>query len=204
MRVAAEPTVDGRSSAALDVETSRTDEDYARIDAVLAEAFGGVFAASAEAASRLRRIQDSGGAVRFVRAPDGGCVGAASCSASAVGTAELAGVGTGPGFRGRAMAPAGCASTSVTARRAAGCTWCSKDDVEARAGLQSLPRGRRTSVRQGYDIRGSPRSCRAAVYTSAVAAAALAQPKDRACRTAASLIRAERAGSSAKPCSARA
>jgi ribosomal protein S18 acetylase RimI-like enzyme len=90
--------------APLLVETPSTDEDYASIDAALSEAFAGAFASSPEGVARLRRIQDGGGAVRFVRAPDGGCAGAASCSAPAVGTAELAGVGTRPAFRGRGVA----------------------------------------------------------------------------------------------------
>ncbi|MFC7647365.1 hypothetical protein ACFQX6_47750 [Streptosporangium lutulentum] len=86
------------------VETPSTDEDYASIDAALSEAFAGVFTSSPEGAARLRRTQENGGAVRFVRAPDGGCAGGASCSAPAVGTAELAGVGTRPAFRGRGIA----------------------------------------------------------------------------------------------------
>ncbi|MFC4588812.1 GNAT family N-acetyltransferase [Sphaerisporangium corydalis] len=90
--------------AVLLVETPSTDEDYASIDAALAEAFNGEFASSPEGVARLRRIQESGGAVRFVRAPDGRCAGGASCSAPAVGTSELAGVGTRPAFRGRGIA----------------------------------------------------------------------------------------------------
>lgn len=87
-----------------EVETPRTDGDYASIDAALTEAFTGEFASSPEGVARLRRTQESGGAVRFVRTPDGGCAGAASCSAPAVGTSELAGVGTRPAFRGRGVA----------------------------------------------------------------------------------------------------
>jgi RimJ/RimL family protein N-acetyltransferase len=39
-------------------------------------------------------------------APDGGCAGGASCSAPAVGTSELSGVGTRPTLRGRGIATA--------------------------------------------------------------------------------------------------
>ncbi|MFI1095332.1 GNAT family N-acetyltransferase [Streptomyces sp. NPDC020917] len=84
----------------------RTDEEFAAIDAALAEAFGGEFEASPQGAARLRRTQESGGAVRFMPAPDGGCAGAASCSAPAAGTGEVAGVGTRPAFRGRGVAAA--------------------------------------------------------------------------------------------------
>ncbi|WP_299538198.1 GNAT family N-acetyltransferase [uncultured Streptomyces sp.] len=88
------------------VEAPYGDEDFRAIDAALGEAFGGVFAPSPEGAARLRRTEDGGGAVRFVRAPDGSCAGGASCSAPAVGTCELAGVGTRPAFRGRGIAAA--------------------------------------------------------------------------------------------------
>ncbi|MGW0860834.1 GNAT family N-acetyltransferase [Streptomyces sp. NPDC002611] len=93
-----------RAAAGLSVETPYTDGDYAAIDAALSEAFAGDFASSPEGAARLRRTQDNGGAVRFVRSPDGGCAGAASCSAPAVSTSELAGVGTRLAFRGRGIA----------------------------------------------------------------------------------------------------
>ncbi|WP_330467956.1 GNAT family N-acetyltransferase [Streptomyces longwoodensis] len=86
--------------------TPGTDAEYAAIDAALSEAFGGEFPQSPEGAARLRRIQDGGGEVRFVRAPDGDCAGAATCSAPAVGTSELAGVGTRPAYRGRGVAAA--------------------------------------------------------------------------------------------------
>ncbi|MFG2135013.1 GNAT family N-acetyltransferase [Streptomyces sp. NPDC048751] len=92
------------SRTGLLVETPGTDADYAAIDAALSEAFDSAFAASEEGAARLRRIQESGGAVRFVRDSDGGCAGAGTCSAPAVGTSELAGVGTRPAFRGRGVA----------------------------------------------------------------------------------------------------
>ncbi|WP_459184110.1 GNAT family N-acetyltransferase [Streptomyces sp.] len=81
------------------VETPSADEDFASIDAALSEAFAGEFTSSAQGAAPLRRTQENGGAVRFVRAPDGSCAGGASCSAPAEGTAELSGVGTRPAFR---------------------------------------------------------------------------------------------------------
>ncbi|MCX5400868.1 GNAT family N-acetyltransferase [Streptomyces sp. NBC_00102] len=91
---------------ALLVRTPESDEEYAAVDAALSESFEGVHVSSAQGVARLRRTQESGGGVRFVRAPDGTCAGAASCSAPAVGTAELAGVGTRPAFRGRGIAGA--------------------------------------------------------------------------------------------------
>ncbi|MFE9063408.1 GNAT family N-acetyltransferase [Streptomyces violaceusniger] len=100
--------------AAVPVSVPSTDEDYRAIDAALSEAFVGEFASSPEGAARLRRIQEDGGAVRFVRAPDGGCAGGATCSAPAVGTAELAGVGTRPAFRGRGIAAAVTAALTET------------------------------------------------------------------------------------------
>jgi ribosomal protein S18 acetylase RimI-like enzyme len=84
----------------------RTDEEFAAIDAALSEAFGGEFGPSPEGAARLRRTEEGGGAVRFVPAPGGGCAGAASCSAPAAGTGEVAGVGTRPAFRGQGVAAA--------------------------------------------------------------------------------------------------
>ncbi|GGL91343.1 hypothetical protein GCM10010129_38850 [Streptomyces fumigatiscleroticus] len=108
------PVADSRPAALLPVEIPCTDEAYASIDAALAEAFGGDFTPSPEGAARLRRTQENGGAVRFVRAPDGGCAGAASCSAPAVGTSELAGVGTRPGFRGRGIAASVTAALTDT------------------------------------------------------------------------------------------
>ncbi|GGK69448.1 hypothetical protein Sme01_14930 [Sphaerisporangium melleum] len=96
------------------VESPATDADYEAIDAALAEAFGGMFASSPEGAARLRRTEDDGGAVRFVRAAEGGCAGAAMCSTPAEGTAELAGVGTRPAFRGRGIAAAVTATLAET------------------------------------------------------------------------------------------
>ncbi|MDX2593158.1 MULTISPECIES: GNAT family N-acetyltransferase [Streptomyces] len=97
------------------VETPVTDEDYTAVDAALSEAFDGEFPPSPESAARLRRTQEGGGAVRFVRAADGGCAGAAICSAPADGTAELAGVGTRPAHRGRGIAAAVTAALAATA-----------------------------------------------------------------------------------------
>jgi ribosomal protein S18 acetylase RimI-like enzyme len=88
------------------VETPATDEDYASIDAAMSEGFGGEFAPSAHGAARLRRVQENGGAVRFVRAPDGSCAGGAACSPPAVGTCELSGVSTRPLLRGHGIATA--------------------------------------------------------------------------------------------------
>ncbi|WP_031080099.1 GNAT family N-acetyltransferase [Streptomyces sp. NRRL S-118] len=101
-----------RSVPAPGVETPATDEEYAELDAALAEAFGGVFAPSAEGAARLRRTQQGGGAVRFVRTPEGGCAGGASCTPPAEDTAELSGVGTRPAHRGRGVA--GAVTAAVT------------------------------------------------------------------------------------------
>ncbi|MFI6513057.1 GNAT family N-acetyltransferase [Streptosporangium sp. NPDC050855] len=116
------PSVTGAS--ALPVEVPATDEDYASIDAALSEAFDGEFVSSPEGAARLRHIQESGGAVRFVRAPGGGCAGGACCSAPAVGTAELSGVGTRPAFRGRGIAVAVTAAlTEVMFARGADSVW---------------------------------------------------------------------------------
>ncbi|WP_433252643.1 GNAT family N-acetyltransferase [Streptosporangium sp. CA-135522] len=102
------------ATAALLVETPSTDEDYASIDAALSEAFAGEVTPSPQGAARLRRTQENGGAVRFIRAPDGGCAGGASCSAPAVGTAELSGVGTRPAFRGRGIAASVTAALTET------------------------------------------------------------------------------------------
>lgn len=113
------PPVEGRP-----VETPATDEEYAALDAALSEAFGGAFAASAEGAARLRRLQETGGAVRLVRAPEGGCAGGASCSPPAEDTAELAGVGTRPAHRGRGIAAAVTAAVAEAVfARGAGSVW---------------------------------------------------------------------------------
>ncbi|OIK28249.1 GNAT family N-acetyltransferase [Streptomyces malaysiense] len=96
------------------VEAPVTDEDYSAIDRALSEAFGGEWAPSPEGAARLRRTEEGGGAVRFVRAEDGGCAGGALCSAPAEGTAELAGVGTLSAYRGRGIAGAVTVSLAET------------------------------------------------------------------------------------------
>ncbi|SOE06898.1 GNAT family N-acetyltransferase [Streptomyces sp. Ag109_G2-15] len=98
----------------IEVAAPDTDEDYTAIDSALSEAFGGEFPPSAEGAARLRRTQESGGAVRFVRATDGGCAGGAICSAPAHDTSELAGVGTRPAYRGRGIAAAVTAALAET------------------------------------------------------------------------------------------
>ncbi|MEV6056759.1 GNAT family N-acetyltransferase [Streptomyces sp. NPDC052107] len=97
-----------------EVEAPATQADYTAIDLALSEAFGGEWASSPEGAARLRRTEEGGGAVRFVRAPGGGCAGGATCSASAEGTAELAGVGTLPAYRGRGIAAAVTATLAGT------------------------------------------------------------------------------------------
>ncbi|SEB84650.1 GNAT family N-acetyltransferase [Streptomyces melanosporofaciens] len=131
---------------AVPVAVPSTDEDYRAIDAALSEAFAGEFASSPEGAARLRRIQEDGGAVRFVRAPDGGCAGGATCSAPAVGTAELAGVGTRPAFRGRGIAAAVTAALTETMfARGAQSVW-----------LEYSGEGsRRVYERVGYQPRGT-------------------------------------------------
>ncbi|SNX66609.1 acetyltransferase (GNAT) family protein [Streptomyces sp. TLI_55] len=106
------------------VESPATDEEFAELDAALAEAFGGVFAPSAQGAARLRRTQQSGGAVLFVRDPQGGIAGGASCSPSAEGTAELSGVGTRTAYRGRGIAAAVTAALTETMfAQGAGSVW---------------------------------------------------------------------------------
>ncbi|MFF9179940.1 GNAT family N-acetyltransferase [Streptomyces misionensis] len=92
------------------VEAPVPEADYIALDTAPAEAFGGAWAPSPKGAARLRRTAEGGGAVRLVRAPDGGCAGGALCSAPAEGTAELAGVKTLPAHRGRGVAAAVTAS----------------------------------------------------------------------------------------------
>ncbi|WP_329460353.1 GNAT family N-acetyltransferase [Streptomyces sp. NBC_01497] len=102
----------------------RTDDEYAVLDAALCDAFDGQFAPSPEGAARLRRTQERGGAVRLVRTPDGGCAGGGSCSPPAVGTSELAGVGTRPAHRGQGVAAAVVASlTEAMFGAGAGSVW---------------------------------------------------------------------------------
>lgn len=113
-----------RSAESPRVESPAGDEDFADLDAALSEAFGGVFTPSAQAAARLRRTQQSGGAVRFVRDPQGGITGGASCSPPAEDTAELSGVGTRPAHRGRGIAAAVTAVlTEAMFAQGAGSVW---------------------------------------------------------------------------------
>ncbi|MEU4928078.1 GNAT family N-acetyltransferase [Streptomyces yokosukanensis] len=110
-------------AAPFEVEAPATDADYAALDKALAAAFGGEWEPSPQSAARLRRTEESGGAVRFVRAP-GGCAGGALCSAPAEGTAELAGVGTLPAHRGRGIAAAVTSTLAATMfGRGAGSVW---------------------------------------------------------------------------------
>ncbi|WP_042375805.1 GNAT family N-acetyltransferase [Streptacidiphilus melanogenes] len=131
------------------VETPGSDEDYAALDAALAEAFGGAFPPSPEGAARLRRTQDGGGAVRFVRV-DKEVAGGALCSAPAVGMAELAGVGTRPAFRGRGIAQAVTAELAMAsfAHGARG-VWLEYDGEGSRRVYERVgfrPRGTRLYV----------------------------------------------------------
>ncbi|WBB57981.1 GNAT family N-acetyltransferase [Streptomyces sp. WMMC500] len=106
------------------VETPATDAEFRALDAALAEAFGGAFAASADGAARLRRLAEDGGEVRFVRAGGDGCAGGATCSPPAEDTAELAGVGTRPAYRRRGVAAAVTAAlTRAVFDRGAGSVW---------------------------------------------------------------------------------
>ncbi|MFF4754634.1 GNAT family N-acetyltransferase [Streptomyces sp. NPDC002514] len=140
------PAPEDRPTGLPVVETPSTDEDFAAIDAALSEAFTGDFAASPEGVARLRRTEENGGAVRFVRAPGGGCAGAASCSAPAVGTAELTGVGTRPAHRGHGIAGSVTAAlTDVMFARGARSVW-----------LEYSGEGsRRVYERVGYRPRGT-------------------------------------------------
>jgi ribosomal protein S18 acetylase RimI-like enzyme len=132
------------------VETPDTDADFLAVDAALAEAFGGEFPASAAGAARLRRVQELGGAVRFVRASDGGCAGGGSCSAPAVGTSELAGVGTRPEHRGRGIAAAVVANlTEAMFTKGNSSVWLEYDGDGSRRVYERLgyrPGGRRLYV----------------------------------------------------------
>jgi ribosomal protein S18 acetylase RimI-like enzyme len=94
------------TTVVITVEAPADDASFAAVDATLSEAFEGLYASSPEGVARLRRTVAGGGAVRLVRAADGTCAGAACCSAPAVGTAELSGIGTRPAYRGRGIAGA--------------------------------------------------------------------------------------------------
>jgi ribosomal protein S18 acetylase RimI-like enzyme len=132
------------------VQTPQTDEEFAALDAALAEAFGGVFPPSAQGAARLRRTQESGGAVRFVRDPEGGIAGGASCSPVAEGTAELSGVGTRPACRGRGIAAAVTAAlTEAMFSQGAGSVWLEYSGEGSRRVYERVgyrPRGTRLYV----------------------------------------------------------
>ncbi|MGQ4514186.1 GNAT family N-acetyltransferase [Streptomyces sp. DW26H14] len=102
----------------------RDDAEYTGLDAALCEAFDGEFVPSPEGGARLRRTQEGGGGARLVRAEDGTIAGGGSCSPPAVGTSELAGVGTRPAHRGRGVASAVVASlTEAMFAAGAGSVW---------------------------------------------------------------------------------
>ncbi|MFE9247989.1 GNAT family N-acetyltransferase [Streptomyces sp. NPDC007088] len=140
------------------VEVPRTDAEFVAIDAALCAAFGNVFPASAEGAARLRRTEEEGGAVRFVRAPDGGVAGGAGVSAPAVGTCELWGVGTRPGFRGRGIASAVTAALTRTVfGRGAESVWLEYSGDGSRRVYERLgfrPRGNRLYLTLGEAPQG--------------------------------------------------
>ncbi|QDY78242.1 GNAT family N-acetyltransferase [Streptomyces qinzhouensis] len=129
--------------------TPGTDEEYAAVDAALCEAFGGEDAPSPEGAARLRRTQETGGAIRYVAGPGAGgagCAGAGICSPVAEGTAELAGIGTRPECRGRGVAAAVTAALTRAAFEAGA----------ASAWLESSGDGsRRVYERLGYRAAGT-------------------------------------------------
>ncbi|MEW1551188.1 GNAT family N-acetyltransferase [Streptomyces tsukubensis] len=136
------------------VLTPRTDEEYAAIDAALCEAFGGEDEPSPEGAARLRRTQETGGAIRYAAglgagagvAEGAGCSGAGICSPVAEGTAELAGIGTRPECRGRGVA----AAVTAALTRAA------FDEGAASAWLEASGGGsRRVYERLGYRATGT-------------------------------------------------
>lgn len=137
------------------VEVPHHDAEFTAIDAALSAAFGDVFPASAEGAARLRRTEEDGGAVRFVRAPDGGVAGGAGVSAPAVGTCELWGVGTRPAFRGRGIAGAVTAAlTRAMFERGAESVWLEYSGDGSRRVYERLgyrPRGRRLYLTLGED-----------------------------------------------------
>lgn len=123
------PTAPGRRH--VPVETPATGSDYAAVDAALAEVFGDT--PSPGGAARLRRTQLTGGAVRFVRAPGGGCAGAGSCSPPAAGTAEVAGIGTRAAHRGRGVASAVTAALAAALfSGGAASVWLESEDASSR------------------------------------------------------------------------
>ncbi|MGF1426798.1 GNAT family N-acetyltransferase [Kitasatospora sp. LaBMicrA B282] len=140
----------GSAAVALKVETPETDEEYLAVDAALAEAFSGEFASSPEGGARLRRQQEAGGAIRFVRAADGSCAGGAGVSPIAVGTTELAGVGTRPAHRGQGIAAAVVAElTRVMFDRGAESVWLEYSGEGSRRVYERVgfrPSGRRLYI----------------------------------------------------------
>ncbi|MFZ3557477.1 MULTISPECIES: GNAT family N-acetyltransferase [unclassified Streptomyces] len=134
------------------VEAPTGEDDYLALDATLAEAFSGEFQSSPEGAERLRRTEEDGGAVRFVRAEDGTVAGGALCSASAVRTAELAGVGTRPAHRGRGIAAAVTAELArvLLHERGADSVWLEYGGEGSRRVYERVgfrPRGTRRYIR---------------------------------------------------------
>jgi ribosomal protein S18 acetylase RimI-like enzyme len=127
------------------VRSPRTRNDYAAVNAALAEVFGGEPGAAGIA--RLRRTQLTGGAVRFVRDRDGGCAGAGSCSPPAAGTAELSGIGTRPAHRGRGVAAAVTAALAADLfARGLTSAWLEPEDATSRRVYERVgfhPRGTR-------------------------------------------------------------
>lgn len=136
-----------RSAGSPRVESPTIDEEFAQLDAALAEAFGGAFTSSAQGAARLRRTARSGGAVRFVRDAHGGIAGGASCSPPADDTAELSSVGTRPAYRGRGIAAAVTATlTEAMFTQGAGSVWLEYSGEGSRRVYQRVgyrPRGTR-------------------------------------------------------------
>jgi ribosomal protein S18 acetylase RimI-like enzyme len=138
------------SPAARQVRIPATDEEYATLDAALSEAFDSAFPSSAAGAARLRRFQESGGAVRYAAAPDGSCAGGASCSPPAEDTAELTGVGTRAAYRGSGI---GAAVTAAVAgamfTQGAGSVWLEYSGDGSRRVYERIgfrPRGTRLYV----------------------------------------------------------
>ncbi|WP_374120019.1 GNAT family N-acetyltransferase [Streptomyces sp. LS1784] len=95
-------------------------------------------------------MQETGGAVRFVRAADGGCAGGAGVSPVDVGTAELAGVGTRPAYRGWGIAAAVVAElTRVMFDRGAESVWLEYSGEGSRRVYERVgfrPKGRRLYI----------------------------------------------------------
>ncbi|MFD4751199.1 GNAT family N-acetyltransferase [Streptomyces sp. NPDC058426] len=127
------------------------DEEFAALDAALSASFGGPGTASPEGVARLRRTSEGGGAVRYVRAADGSCAGGASCTAPALGTAELSGVGTRPTHRRRGVAAAVVSAlTAYMFARGAASVWLEFSGDDSRRVYERLgyrPLGTRLYLR---------------------------------------------------------